>query len=123
MSIAMAGVADSSSSVSRWRTPRNSAPSMHALRHRAFVLADDAEHHLVGATADRAEPPVAERLRHRVVPREAHAAPVLEAGVADLAAQAAALQLGHRRQLGDVLAAGVELHRAVGEGTQALDLG
>ena len=69
---------------------------------RAHQLGDDLQHDLVGAAADRAEAAVAVAARHRTVPEVAGAAPVLQAGVRDLAAQAAGLQLGHRGQHGDV---------------------
>ena len=71
----------------RWRTQVSFA-SLHRLGQRAFELADDAQHDLVGAAADRHQPAVAVGLRDRVVPGEAHAAPVLQAGVGHLARQA-----------------------------------
>src|SRR5262249_13187523 len=51
-------------------------------------LGDDLQHDLVGAAADRAQAAVAIAACHRVVPEVTRAAPVLQAGVGDLAAQA-----------------------------------
>src|SRR5665213_1254053 len=82
-------------------------------RHRAHQLRDDLQHHLVRAAADRAEAAVAVAARDGAVPQVAGAAPVLQAGVGDLAAQAAGLELGHRRQHGDVLAREIVLAGAV----------
>src|SRR3954471_2966556 len=85
---------------------------------RVHVLGDDAEHHLVGAAGDRAEAAVAVVARDRVVPRVAHAAPVLHARVGNEPAEPARLELGHRRPLGDVLAGDVLLGRHVDQATQ-----
>src|SRR5579862_3323895 len=90
--------------------------------HVAHQLGDDLQHDLVGAAADRAQPAVAIAARHRAVPQVARAAPILQAGVADLAAQATGLQLGHRGQHGDVLAREIFLAGAVDQRTQRLDL-
>src|SRR5512146_552367 len=48
-------------------------------REDSHQLADDTEHDLVGATADREQPRVAIRARRDVLPRKAHPAPVLQA--------------------------------------------
>src|SRR5262249_38923411 len=64
-------------------------------RHVAHQLGDDLQHHLVGAAADRAQAAVAIGAGDGIVPEVAGAAPVLQAGVGDLTAQAAGLQLGH----------------------------
>ena len=53
----------------------------------------------------------------------AHAAPVLQAGVGDLAAQTPDFELGHRRQLGHVLAGHVPIGGAIDERAQAFDRG
>merc|ERR1712185_86320 len=91
------------------------APS---LRQGAHALADDAEHHLVGAAADRGEARVAVQAADVRLAHKAHAAPVLQAAVGDLAAEAARLELDHRRELERVVAGDVELDRAVRERAQ-----
>src|SRR6185503_15267284 len=91
-------------------------------RHVAHELGDDLQHDLVGAAADRAQPAVAIGARDRVVPQVTGAAPVLQAGVRHLAAQAAGLQLGHRGQHGDVVACEIFLAGAIDQRAQRLDL-
>ena len=67
--------------------PASGRPGL-ARRRRAWVgpgqrpveLADDPQHHLVRAATDRHQAPVAVQARDRVLPGEAHAAPVLQAG-------------------------------------------
>src|SRR3954452_1435517 len=61
--------------------------SVPETRHVAHQLGDDLQHYLVGAAADRAQPPVAVGARHRTVPEITGAAPVLQAGIRHLAAQ------------------------------------
>lgn len=92
-------------------------------RQDAHQLADDAQHDFVGTAADRHQAYVAIGARHRVVPHEAHAAPVLQATVGDLTAQPPGLELGHRRQAGDVTSLDVLLGGLVDQRPQALDLG
>src|SRR5688572_33256838 len=108
------------------RRPRRSTLFPYTTLFRSedvHELGDDAEHDLVRATADREEAAVAIGLRRGVVPREAHAAPVLEARVGDLAREAAGLELRHRREHRDVRAADVILDGAVAQRAQRLDLG
>src|SRR5450830_1467841 len=89
----------------------------------AHDLGQDAQHHLVGAATDGAQPTVAVQAGHFVLPGEAHAAPELQAAVGDAAVQATGLELGHAGQLGHVLPLHIEFAGAVGEGAQALQLG
>src|SRR5260221_13355664 len=91
------------------RRDRNFTDGFLLFGKDVHVLADDAEHRLVRAAADRAKPPVAVSTRYRVVPGETHAAPVLQAGVRNLAPQPAAFQLRHRGEFSDVLARDVHL--------------
>src|SRR6266852_5732489 len=53
-------------------------------RQRAHQLAEDGEHDLVRAAADRAQARIAIGAAHRRLVHEAHAAPILQAGVGDL---------------------------------------
>ena len=66
---------------------------------------------------------VAVGARDRVVPGEAHAAPVLQAGVGQFARQPTGLQLRHRGQPRDVLAGDILLDRAPGQRAEQFDLG
>src|SRR5581483_10442662 len=92
-------------------------------RQDAHVLADDRQHDLVGAAADGAETGVAVGAGDGALAHEAHAAPVLQAGVRDLARQPPRFQLGHRGQHGHVLALQHKLGRAIGQRAQHLHLG
>src|SRR5688572_32329308 len=61
------------------RVPQPRELLLRLAREDVHELGDDAEHDLVRAAADREEAAVAIGLRRGVVPREAHAAPELEA--------------------------------------------
>ena len=63
----------------------------------SHVLADDAQHDLVGTTADADEARIAISLADRIVGRKAHAAPVLEAAIGDLSGKSSGFELQHRR--------------------------
>src|SRR5260370_22811550 len=79
-----------------WRSALRRDSSVAQARQCAHQLGNDLQHHLVGAAADRAETAVAVAPRYRTVPQIAGAAPVLQAGIGDLPAPAAGLELGHR---------------------------
>src|SRR5690606_14306912 len=104
----------SSSRVSQFG--RGMASALLLARQDAHQLADDAQHDFVGAAAEGHQAGIAVGAGNVVVPHEAHAAPVLQAGVADFAAEAAGLELGHGGEASDVLAGDVELHRLVDQG-------
>src|SRR6185312_7228501 len=111
----------------RWssRPPRRLVVGARRLpgRQRAHQLADDRQHDLVGAAADRHEPAVAVVAAHLGLGHVAHAAPVLQALVGHLALEPPRRELRHRRELGDVAAGQILLDRAIDQRAQQLDLG
>src|SRR5262249_49875735 len=97
--------------------------SVRRAGERPHELADDGQHDLVGAAANGGETAVAESAAHWRLVHEAHAAVVLEAGVADLAAHAPGFELGHGGEAGHVGAGDVEFASAIDQRAQQLDLG
>src|SRR3984957_15442611 len=99
--------------------PRN-ALLPHA-RQGPHALAQDRQHHFIGAAGDRSETAVAEGAAHRRLVHVPHAAPILQAGARHFAPQLPGLKLRHRRQLRHVRPLYHRLRRAIDQRTQELD--
>src|SRR6185295_11048664 len=113
----------SSSSVSKRGNSLMALMVLPLPRQRAHGLADDAEHDLVCAAADRGQPRVAIHARDLALGHVTHAAPILQAGVADLAHQPPGGELRHRGKLRHVRAGEILLDRTVNVRTQHLHFG